>query len=509
MSILLHAPALLIAIPLLAAFASVFLNRIGKKALSAWVVFALLATEAIAVLLLLDVMSGARHVYSLGASVPGIVSSTGFPVRIVLVGDALSAMVVFVAITIALLAGIFSTKFIEEGKEKFYSLFLLLTAGMAGLSLTGDFFTMFVFLEMLSISSAGLIAFFREGTSFEAAFKYMVVSSIGILFLLFGVGLLYGKYGFLNIAAVASMAAMQFSFIDGVALALISAALLLKSGAVPAHLWKPDVYQKAPAPVVAVLLTSGLVGVYLLFRILFMIVPGAGISQAVGSLIAGIGLVSIFVGVTMALKQESLRRLMGYAAVAETGYILLAIGTALSVASFASVFSMNALMGGIFHIINDAIDLGFLFLAIGAVSYVAKTDNLSEIKGLAHKAPGLSVIFLIGLLAISGMPPLNGFASKLMIFESLYFFSPLLSIVALLGSMAMLAIFVKVFASIFLGPAFKGTVRKLPRRMAFVLLCFVLTMILIGFFPGLVVDLLVEPAAAALTSSCSYIGGIL
>jgi len=301
-----HAPALAIAIPLIGAFACTLFAKFGGRIRNAWVVIALLAAELVAGSLLLDVLANGARAYTLGAIVPSLTAPAGFPIRIILVADAASALVLFLTMSVSLAVTIYSLGFMKKvsGQDKFYSLVLLIAAGMAGLSLTGDFFTMFVFLEILSISSAGLVAFYRTGESFEAAFKYLVISSIGILFLLFGVGLLYGKYGLLNIAAISRMAGVQGTLIDGIALALIAAALLLKAGIVPAHLWKPDAYQKAPAHIVAMLLASGLVGLFVLARIALLLATALEVNAGLGAVLAGLGVLSIFIGVTMALKQN-------------------------------------------------------------------------------------------------------------------------------------------------------------------------------------------------------------
>ncbi len=509
--ILENAPALAIGIPLFAAFAVFFFGKLGKRAMKVWVVAGLLAAEVFIIWLAMDALSGISHFYAVGAQVPGIISQAGFPVRVVLVVDAVSALVALVAMSLCLLAGLFSLRFFEkkEGGEKFYSLLLLLAAGITGLSFTGDFFTMFVFLEVISISSAGLIVFFREGEGFEAGFKYLVLLAIGALFLLFGVGIFYGKYGLLNIGAIASLVGVNASFIDFTAVALIASALLLKCGSFPVHMWKPDVYQKASGIVSAVLVASGLVGIYALFRVLFLMLANTPLSAMVGWVIAILGVFSIFVGVTMALKQTSLKRLVGYAAVAETGFVLLAFGTGLAAVTSMDIFSFRAVIGGMFQLVNDGLDLGLLFLLIAAVGFVTKKKRIGEISGLAHKSPVLAVLFLIGMFAISGMPPFNGFASKIIIYESVYMASPVFSIVGILGSVMLLAIFVKVFVAIFLGPPYKGKVEVLPKSMLLVMCIFAFFILLLGLFPKQAIEGVFLPAAKALINSQAYIGGIL
>jgi len=353
-----------------------------------------------------------------------------------------------------------------------------------------------------------LIAFFSSGESFEAAFKYMVISATGSLLLLFGIGLLYGKYGMLNMAAIANEVSMQHSFLDIAALSLMVSALLLKSGSVPVHMWKPDAYQEAPAQVVIMMLTITLLSLYVMFRICFSVFSLV-LPVTMGWLIVILGAMSVFVGVTMAMPQRNLKRLIGYAAVAEIGYVMLGAGTGLIAMPNVSGFAMQALSGGIFHMINDVLDLSLMLLAAGTVFYITRQQDINEVGGLAHKSGYLAVLFMISMLAIAGMPPMGGFASKLMIYESVYYFNPLLSIIGILGSIMMLAIFVKIFASVFLGVPYKGSVRKVPKSMMFAMCVLAFFILFLGIFPNLALDLLITPAAEALINPQAYIGGVV
>ncbi len=505
-----HAPALMIAIPLLVGFSEPLASRLGSFARRVRVIAGLLLTEIVAVMLGMDVMAGNVHFYSVGAAMPSVASTAGFPVRIVLVADALSVLVSIAAVSISLVAAIYSWRFMEghKGLGKFYALLLLLAGGMAGLSLTGDFFTMFVFVEIVSISSAGLIAFFCSEESFEAAFKYMAISATGALFLLFGVGLLYGKYGMLNMSAIGGMAAVQSSFLDVAALSLLVSALLMKSGSFPVHMWKPDAYQASPPQVVVMLLTSSLVFLYVTFRICFSVF-GLALPATLGWMLVILGAVSIIVGVMMAIAQRNLRRLMGYAAVAEVGYVMLGLGAGLIAMPAVSGFAMDALSGGLFHMLNDMLDLGLLFLVAGAALYVTRRQDLNDVSGLAHRSGFLAAMFMIGTLAISGMPPMGGFASKILIYESVFHFNPLLSVIGILGSIMLLAIFVKVFASVFLGPPYKGAVRHVPLSMKLAMGALAFFILFLGIFPALALDMVITPAAEALISTQAYIGGVL
>ncbi len=505
-----HAPALVIAVPLFAAFAAHLISRLGSRIRDLWVTLSLILTGSLAVLLNLGVAEKGAYAYALGADLPSLTSPAGFPVRIVLAIDGMSALIVLMAVSVTIASFIYSRRFMGgvsggRGSEgRYCTLILLFLAGMLGMSLTGDFFTLFVFLEMTSISSAALVAFYRKGGSFEAAFKYMIISAISALFLLFGIGIIYSQYGLLNMAAVAGMMA-EFSLPDKVALSLIVSAILLKMGSVPVHMWKVDVYQKVPSSVAVMCITSSLVGMYVLSRILFSVF--FAMSALTGWIIVFLGSLSIIAGVTMALPQKDLKRMIAYASIAEIGYVMLGMGTGL--AGMSSVFGPVALSGGIFHMINDALDLGLMFMIAGAVFYATGKTGIGKLGGLAHRSASLSILFVIGMLAVAGLPPFNGFVSKLIMYESVFLLNPVLSVIGILGSILMLAVFVKVFASVFLGSPYGGKFREIPLSMTAVMWAFALLTILLGIFPGLVLDGLVMPAVEALLGHGAYMGVIV
>jgi len=506
-----HAPALAIAIPLFAAFAVSLIGKIGKRIRNMWVILSLILTELLVIYLNYEILTNGIHTYALGAALPSLISPGGFPVRIILEIDAVNALVSFIVISITLAAVVYCWRFMQaiskdrEHIDRFYSLLLLFTAGMIGMSFTGDFFTLFVFLELTSVSSAALVSFFRDGESFEAAFKYMIISAIGALFLLLGIGILYSQYGLLNMAAIAKEIMLHMSFLDKVSLSLIVSAILLKIGPVPLHMWKVDIYQKLPAPLVAVCITSSLVGIYVLSRILFSVFFVMG--SLSGWIIIILGVLSIFVGVTMSLLQKNLKRMMAYAAIAEIGYVMLGIGTGLAAAS--KDFGFIALSGGILHTLNDALNMGLLFLITGAIFYATKKTDIRDLGGLAHRSASLSALFIIGMLAVSGLPPFNGFVSKLMIYESVFCLNPLLAVVGILGSILMLAIFAKVFVSVFLGTPYRRKFKKMPASMMAVMWIIALFILFLGMFPEMAINNLVTPAADALINHEAYMGGVI
>jgi len=235
-----------------------------------------------------------------------------------------------------------------------------------------------------------------------------------------------------------------------------------------------------------------------------------------GIIIVGLALLTIFIGVLMALKENDFKRMIAYAAVAEIGYMILAIGAALTTvfSDTGAATGYMSLKGGIFHILNDALDVGLLFLVAGAIYYATKETSLNRLGGLARNMKYTTIFFLIGLLAVAGMPPMNGFASKLIIYESTYQVNPILAIIAILASILLLAVFVKVFHSAFLGPKLPKleNVKEVPKSMLLAMGIIACIIIFIGLFPDLVVNNIVEPAVNALTNHSNYIttvtGGI-
>jgi multicomponent Na+:H+ antiporter subunit D len=220
------------------------------------------------------------------------------------------------------------------------------------------------------------------------------------------------------------------------------------------------------------------------------------------------------IGVTMAIPQKDVKRLLAYHAVSQTGYMLLGVGVALAVLGdplAMAAFGQTAMEGGLFHIINHAMYKGLLFLAVGAVIYRTGVWSLNKMGGLGHNMKWTMIFFLIGALAIAGIPPFNGFASKLMIYESVFAFNPALSIIAMVVSILTLASFMKVFHSMFMGPQLPeyAEVKEVPKLMIAGMV--ILTVFVIGFglVPDLVVNNLIAPAADALINNGAYITAVL
>jgi multicomponent Na+:H+ antiporter subunit D len=527
--IILNSPALVVATPLLGAFLTPLTGMINDKLRNMFVIIITLLTGFFAILLANDVFTNGIRTYEFGSSSP----MTSPVVRIFFEVDGMGAFMALIAVILSIVAVIYSWAFMEKetGQSKYYTLLLLMTTGMLGMVLTGDMFNFFVFLEITSISSAALVAFWtNKKNSVQAAFKYIVISSIGALFVLLAIAIFYGQYNALNMAVIAN--SIGFGFLDKIALAVLLGALAMKAAIAPMHMWLPDAYSGAPSSVTVVIIGTILASLYGVFRVVFTIygkqlltiMRQLGDFSFTSNILLGVFIVilatiTIIIGVFMALKSNDFKRMIGYVAVAEIGYMILAVGSAISTFYYSEVtsglemttFGKMALTGGIFHMINDALDIGLLFLVAGAIYYTTKETSLNRLGGLSRKMKYTTVFFLIGLLAASGLPPMNGFASKLIIYQSIYQVNPILTIVAILCSIMLLAAFVKVFHSAFLGPKLPSlkNVKEVPKSMLISMGILAFLIIFFGLFPDYVINNIVEPAVNALSKSSSYISAII
>src|SRR4030042_3496781 len=283
-------------------------------------------------------------IYSVGAWRP--------PVGIAMVMDGLT---VFMLVTVNLVAcaiAVYAINYMEKftSKWKFYTLFLLVLAGMNGVVVTGDIFNLFVFLEIASVASYALVAFGTERHELEAAFKYAVMSTVGSLFVLLGIVLIYAYTSTLNMADIARviLAKGPKNIVSMISVLFIMG-FGLKAALVPFHAWLPDAHPSAPAPISAML--SGVLikslGIYALCRIFYNVL---GMTSSVSSLFMFMGALSMVVGVFLAIGQWDFKRLLAYHSISQMGYVVLGIGLGALILACGGARGVAALamLGGIF-----------------------------------------------------------------------------------------------------------------------------------------------------------------
>jgi multicomponent Na+:H+ antiporter subunit D len=280
-------------------------------------------------------------------------------------------------------------------------------AGMNGVVLSGDLFNIFVFLEISAISSYALVAFGVEKDELEASFKYQVLGGLASFLILFGIGFIYWKTKTLNIADIkeafrAGPDRSYYLFVQ----ALMLSGFGLKAAIIPFHAWLPDAHSSAPSPISAML--SGVlikaVGIYVIIRLFFNMFE---VSEGVAVLITILGALSMAIGVFLAIGHS----------ISQMGYVILSTGVGLILISrgIKHEVAVLAIGGGLFHLINHAAFKSLLFLNAGAIEYRTGTRNLKEMGGLSGIMPVTSSTSFIASMSISGIPPFNGFFSKLII----------------------------------------------------------------------------------------------
>ena len=417
------------------------------------------------------------------------------PISIYFVLDGFSILMLCIINLIGFLSGFYAISYIKKftGENKFYALFCLMITGMNGVVLSGDIFNLYVFLEIAAISSYALVAFEIEKDKLEASFKYQVLGCLSSFLILFTIGLLYWHTKSLNISDISKiieaganrnlMIFIQILFIAGFG---------LKAALIPFHAWLPDAHSSAPSPISAML--SGVlikaVGIYLLIRLFFNMFV---ITYEIALLITVIGTLSMVIGVFLAIGQWDMKRLLAYHSISQMGYVIIGAGIGMLILAKDGDRSWAALSiaGGLFHLANHAVFKGLLFLNAGAVEYTTGTRNLKELGGLSGRMPVTSSTSLSASMAISGIPPFNGFFSKLIIIiaaaKAQYY---LLAFLAVFVSIITLASFLKFQKNTFYGKSENRklkNIKEVPFTMCFsmivlALLCLALSLLVI---PGI------------------------
>jgi len=494
-----------VAIPLVAAF---LLPIFGKKGKSAATLLANLATVSLLVLAVASI--GQSRVYEIG--------KWSIPLGINLVLDGLSGLLLLAIGVVSTAAMLFSVRYMEQytAKAKYLSLFMLMVAGMNGVVLSGDIFNLFVFLEIASIASYALVGFGCEHEELEASFKYMVLGSIGSIFVLFAVALVYGNTGSLNMAYISK--AIQSSGLNAgltFAMGLFIAGFGLKAALVPFHAWLPDAHPSAPAPISAML--SGVLikalGVYALARVIFNVF---GISVPIGWLLIALGLLSMVAGAFLAIGQWDFKRLLAYSSISQLGYVILGIGLGGLIIARGDnpAWASLAILGGLFHLVNHAVYKSLLFLTSGSVQMSTGTRQMKQMGGLAEKMPVTRATCTIASASIAGIPPFSGFWSKLiLVIAAIQAHFYWVAAIIVFVSLCTLIMYLKVQRYVFLGELpenlqqTKESKNSMLVAMIF-LACLCVLMGLLVIVPALRNNIL-DPAVKVLTDGLEYSANII
>ncbi len=436
---------------------------------------------AVALALLAEVRGRGIQVHPLSGWPP--------PYGIILVADLLSSTLLTVTAGVFLAALVYSLGYMQKDplRLSYLPLVFFLMTGVNGAFLTGDIFNLFVFFEVMLLSTYALVinrdpeGFITRAEKLEATFKYLVLNLIGASVMLLAIGTLYGTTGTLNMAdlsvRITDLREEGVGHLDLIAF-LFVAVFGLKAAAAPFHFWLPDVHPSAPTPVSAIL--SGIlikVGAYGMIRLTSLLFVGFGdLSEVV--LLLGLG--TILLGGVMAMGQLDIKRLLAYSSVSQMGFLFLGIGLA----------SSQAIAATVFFLVNHAIIKSMMFLAAGGVMHFTQERSMERMGGLVRSSPFLTLSFLIGVMALAGLPPMNGFISKLLIFQALIDSGRLLYVlVAIIGAFLSILYTFRAWLDIFWGEA--RPARGNPLSLYFLLPIGSLAVLclLLGIFPEPLVDL--------------------
>jgi proton-translocating NADH-quinone oxidoreductase chain N len=321
--------------------------------------------------------------------------------------------VMLLAIGIVVFAALWVGRAMLEDERKqfgFVNLLLVSLIGMNGAVLVTDLFSLYVFLEVTSVSSFVLIALHRDDRGLEGALKYLILSAVATILMVSGVALLMMVAGGTSFETVReALRGSGDTVLAKVAVGAFTCGLLVKGGVVPFHGWLPDAYSTAPAPVSVLLagIVTKVMGIYALVRLTTSVFAAS--APLTGALMA-VGAISIVVGALAALGQRDLKRMLAYSSISQVGYIVLALGCGTEL----------ALAGAVFHLFNHAIFKSLLFVNAAALEQRLGTTDMTRMGGLGARMPLTSATSIVAILSTAGVPPLSGFWSKLIILIALW-----------------------------------------------------------------------------------------
>ncbi len=484
-----HLPILLILALFFGALLIAIFGRLGKQLPWMMAVGSTLLAFCLALTLLFEVLEGGVIHYSLGGWAP--------PIGIELVFDRLSAFLSVVILGVSTLVLVHARDRVElengENRIGYFSTALLAVGGFSGIVATGDLFNLYVFLEISSLASYALIGS-GGARSAVAAFRYLILGTIGASFYLLGLGFVFIQTGSLNMADVHNI--LQTGGLDQTILLgilLMMTGTGLKMAILPLHQWLPDAYTYAPATSSSLIAPIGTkVGAYVLIRLVFGVFPTQLVLAQLPLLeIIGIlGAVGIVWGSVMAIPQRNLKRMLAYSSIAQIGYIALGIG-------LGTAFG---LIGAVLHILNHACMKACLFLVSSNLETRGKGIDIDAFNGsLRRDMPWSSAAFTIAAISMIGLPPTAGFFSKWYLLlgsfqEDRFVFVA----VILLSSLLNAVYFFRILERIYLGPTDSTPAQPPPETSSPVLRVFPplilgTGLLILGLGNALIVTHVLEP----------------
>ncbi|MCG0277220.1 MAG: NADH-quinone oxidoreductase subunit N [Thermanaeromonas sp.] len=376
-----------------------------------------------------------------------------------------------------------------NGEGEYYALIILSTLGMMILASAGELITLYLGLELMTISFC-ILATYRRGDmkSAEAGIKYIILGALSSAILLYGLSLLYGSTGstlIKDISLVVNSGGVTPLMVVGMIFLL--GGFAFKMAAVPFHMWAPDVYEGAPTPVTAFLSVASKAAAFAAFLRVFFVALGDS-HPLWAEVIVALTILSVVVGNLVAIPQKNIKRLLAYSSISQAGYLLLGI----------VAFSTLGVGAILYH------SMLYVFANMGAfmvatVFYNAdKSDEIQDYAGLARRSPLLAAVMLFSLLSLAGIPPLAGFVSKFYLFMAVidqgYIW---LAILAVLMSMVSVYYYLQVVKVMYLGDPPPGRPAiEVPLGVQIALACSLAVLFLFGIYPTPLTNYAFSSAAA-------------
>lgn len=398
-----HLPALVIVTPLLFALIIPIAGMINRALCWVIAIAITFACLLMSISLLDTVINTGRISYHLGAWDP--------PWGIEYVIDYLNGFVLVIVSFIFFMVTIYARKSVahEINKEKiptFYSIYMLLFTGLLGITITGDIFNLYVFIEIASLTAYTLVAMGKKRRALMAGYNYLILGTIAATFILLGIGYLYMVTGSLNMADLREiLPGLYHSKVVLTAFAFLTVGLSIKLALFPLHIWLPNAHSECPSVMSAMLAAAFLkVNVYALLRIMFTVFKVEFDLEVVPvtRILLVLSCIAIIAGSVLAIAQTKIKRMLAYSSVGQMGYIVLG----------AALINKIAMTGGIIHLLNHALMKSTLFLVAGAIVYKTGIEDISGLRGLGKKMPFSMAAFTIGSLSMIGTPLTVGFISK-------------------------------------------------------------------------------------------------
>lgn len=408
-----------------------------------------------------------------------------------LVLDGFSLFFKFLILSIAALVIISSVDYVNKFARfqgEYYALILFSAGGLMLMASTGELISIYVALELSSISLYALVSFLKDSKSSEAGLKYMILGAISSAVLLFGMAFVYGLTGTTHLDQIADKVSALVSsgqLWDSPALILgmilMVAGFGFKIASVPFQMWVPDVYEGAPTPITAYLsVASKAAGFAVILRVFYTAFGIPLLSDSWALVFAVLGAISMTIGNVVALAQTNIKRMLGYSSIAHAGYLMVGL----------AAVSYLGRSGILFFLATYALSNLGAFIAIIAISNKTGSDEISDYTGMARRSPVLALVLAFCLISLIGIPPTGGFIAKIYIFNAAIQQDLLwLVIIAVLNSVISAYYYLRVVKVMYIGtPASEEAVpSSIPLRAALAITS--LGVLLLGIYPWLVLRL--------------------